>query len=111
MNIPLLLLIGALVHGLIGATIFFAPEEPHKLGIVAATTIKGLLVSLLIGFSLQTRNTLLLGVGFGALYGFAFALVVLLAKGGFKHVPYILPSSVVQGIITGLLASWLAMRG
>jgi len=39
------------------------------------------------------------------LYGLAFALVIFLAKGGFKSMdaPYVVPSGVILGVVTGLL--------
>lgn len=41
----------------------------------------------------------------GLLYGLAFALVIFLAKGGFKSmdVPYVVPSGAILGIVMGLL--------
>ena len=45
------------------------------------------------------------GAGFGMLYGFAFGLVIFLAKGAFKSkdAPYVVPMSIVTGLITGVL--------
>lgn len=101
MKILLVLAIGGLVHALIGATVYFSPDEPNKAGILAATTIKGLLVALLIGFTIAPDPGWLNGIGFGVLYGFAFGLVVFLAKGGFKSAPYVIIASAVQGAIAG----------
>lgn len=114
MNLLITLIIGAGVHALVGAGIFFAGEEPHKVPIFLATTLKGLLVALLIGFSLQLRVTpsWLAGVLFGFLYGLAFGLVGFLAKGAdFKSTPHILGGSIIQGVITGALIAFLAFRG
>ena len=108
MNLAYVLLIGAIVHAFIGATVYFSPDEPNKGGILAATTIKGLLVALLIGFSIAPNPGWLAGVGFGALYGFAFGVVVFLAKGGFKAAPYVIVGSVVQGAIAGALIAKFA---
>jgi len=105
MNIVATLLIGAVIHALIGASVYFSPDEPNKGGILAATTIKGMLVALLIGFSISAQPTWMSGLGFGALYGFAFGLVVFLAKGGFKSAPYVIVASVVQGALAGLAIS------
>lgn len=48
------------------------------------------------------------GVCWGALFGFLFAAVVFLAKGGFKSkdAPYVIPSGIVMGGISGILL-WL----
>ena len=111
MNLATTLIIGGCVHAFIGAGVFFAKEEPHKAKIFFATTIKGLLVALLIGFSLKTASGVWAGTGYGLLYGFAFGLVVFLAKGAsFKSTPHVLIGSVVQGVVTGALVAALAMK-
>jgi hypothetical protein len=84
MNILIALLIGALMGGLNGVGIFFEPREPYKIEILLAATLKGVLISLLTGFSLGPGSSWLRGAGFGMLYGFAFGLVIFLAKGAFK---------------------------
>jgi tetrahydromethanopterin S-methyltransferase subunit E len=78
-----------------------------------ATILKGLLVALLIGFSLQARITpgWLAGVLYGLLYGLAFGIIVFLAKGAdFKTTPHVLSGSVIQGVITGALIALLAFN-
>ena len=113
MNILTTLLIGACVHALVGAGVFFAKEEPYKVQIFMATILKGLLVALLIGFSLQARVSrgVWTGVGYGLLYGLAFGIVVFLAKGAdFKTTPHLLSGSVIQGVITGALIALLAFK-
>ena len=113
MNVLTTLMIGGCVHALVGAGIFFAKEEPYKVQIFGATILKGLLVALLIGFSLQARTTpsWLAGVLFGLLYGLVFGVVVFLAKGAdFKTTPHVLSGSVIQGVITGALIGLLAFN-
>jgi hypothetical protein len=113
MNVLTTLIIGGCVHALVGAGIFFAKEEPYKVQIFVATILKGLLVALLIGFSLQARVTSswLAGVMYGLLYGLAFGVVVFLAKGAdFKTTPHVLSGSVIQGVITGALIALLAFN-
>jgi hypothetical protein len=67
-------IIGACVHALVGAGVFFAKEEPHKAHIFVATMLKGLLVALLIGFSLKAGASpgIWTGAGHCLLYGLAF---------------------------------------
>ena len=99
------LLIGALIGAFDGVGIFFAPGERYRWEIFFAAVLKGTLVSLITALSLAPRRSWQRGVGFGALYGFAFALVVFLAKGAFKSMdaPYVVPAGVVMGAVTGLV--------
>ena len=110
MNISVVLLIGGLMGALNGVGIFFEPHEPYKVEILLAATLKGILISLLTGFSLGPGSSWLRGAGFGALYGLAFGLVIFLAKGAFKSkdAPYVVPMSIVTGLITGVLLANLA---
>ena len=110
MNISVVLLIGGLMGTLNGVGIFFEPREPYKVEILLAATLKGILISLLTGFSLGPGSSWLRGAGFGALYGFAFGLVIFLAKGAFKSkdAPYVVPMSIVAGLITGVLLAKFA---
>jgi hypothetical protein len=105
MNLWVVLIIGALVGMIIGASVFFAPGEPYKVQVFFASTIKESLVSLLTGFSLNANSSWWQGVGIGILYGLAFSLVVFLAEGGFKKskdAPYLLGGGVVAGAVIGL---------
>src|ERR1700751_2197058 len=88
-----------------GVGIFFEPREPYKIEILLAAILKGVLISLLTGFSLGLGSSWLRGAGFGMLYGFSFGLVICLTKGAFKSkdAPYVVPMSVVTGLITGVL--------
>ena len=105
MNFFIFAAIGAMLGALDGAGIFFAPEEPYKWQIFLAATLKGALVGLLTGFSLAPNSRWWVGMGTGALYGFAFALVVYLAKGGPQSgdAPYVIPSGIFFGALSGLL--------
>ena len=110
MNISVVILIGALMGFLNGVGIFFEPREPFKVEITLAATLKGILISLLTGFSMGPGSSWLRGAGFGMLYGFAFGSVIFLAKGAFKSkdAPYVVPMSIVAGLITGVLLANLA---
>lgn len=104
MNFFVVVGIGAVLGALDGVGIFFAPEEPYKWQIFLAATMKGALVGLLTGFCLAPDSRWWTGIGTGALYGFAFALVVYLAKGGPQSgdAPYVIPSGILFGGLTGL---------
>jgi hypothetical protein len=105
MNITIVVLIGAVMGALGGVGIFFEPREPYKIEILLAATLKGILVSLLTALSLGARSPWWHSAGYGMLYGLSFGLVIFLAKGAFKSkdAPYVVPSSVVGGLITGVL--------
>ena len=107
------LLIGAALGAIDGGGVFFAPGEPYPTEIFAAAILKGMLVALMIAFSLRERRSLISGAGFGLLYGIAFALVVFLAKGGMRSMdaPYVVPSGAVFGMIAGLLLVKLGFSG
>ena len=112
MNFVVIAVIGAVLGALEGGSIFFAPEEPYKLQIFLAATLKGVLTGLLTGFSLAPNNRWWTGMGVGALYGLAFGLVIYLAKGGSKSgdAPYVVPSSIIAGTLTGLLIIVCAVK-
>lgn len=113
MNTIVVLLIGAVVGGLSGASLFFVREEPYKVQTFLASTLRCILVSLLTGFSLSPVSAWWQGLGFGSLYGLATILVVILAEGGFKKgkdAPYQLIGGLVTGAVIGLLDVFLAYR-
>jgi hypothetical protein len=105
MNLVLVLVISAAV-GIVGvAGIFFVPEEPYKKQIFVASTLKNMLVGLMVALTLNAESAWWQGVVFGMVYGLLQGLVVFLAKGGpkSKDAPYVLPTSVVTGALTGWL--------
>jgi len=113
MNTIIILIIGAVVGGLSGASLFFVPEEPYKVQTFLASVIRCMLVSLLTGFSLSPIGLWWQGLGFGCLYGLATILVVILAEGGFKkrkEAQYLLIGGVVTGAVIGLLDVFLGFR-
>jgi hypothetical protein len=111
MNVATTLIIGAGCHAVIGAGVFFAPEEPHRAQVFIATTLKGLLVALLVAFTIQTSPRLMNGAVVGLLYGLLFGLVVFLAKGSsLRTTPHLLGGSVLQGALTGTLIAAFAFR-
>ena len=56
MNLFVAILIGAVLGAIDGAGIFFATEEPYKLQIFLAATLKGAMVGILTGFSLTAAS-------------------------------------------------------
>lgn len=112
MNFFVVVVIGTVLGVLDGAGIFFAPGEPYKWQIFSAATLKGGLVGILTGFSLAPTSSRWSGMGAGALYGLAFAAVVYLAKGGPQSgdAPYVIPSGIIFGALTGLLITIFAFK-
>lgn len=113
MNVVVVLLIGAVMGALGGVGIFFEPREPYKVEIFIASTLKGILISLLTALSLGRSAPWWHGAGYGTLYGFSFGLVIFLAKGAFKSkdAPYVVPSSIIVGLIIGVLLAKFAFFG
>ena len=105
MSYPIVVGVGALVGLLLGLTILFEPEEPYKIEIILASTLRNVLVALLSGMSLSAKSSALAGTGYGLVYGFAFGLVVYLAKGAFRSrsTPYVVPGAAFAGGLTGLI--------
>ena len=112
MNFLTIVVIGAVLGALDGVGIFFEPKEPYKWQILCAATLKGVLVALLTGFSLAATTRWWPAMAIGAFYGLAFSLVIHLAKGGPKSgdAPYVIPSGVIRGAITGLLVLMWAIK-
>src|SRR5438309_5298195 len=110
MNFLAVAVIGAVLGALDGVGIFFEPKEPCKWQILFAATLKGVLVALLTGFSLAATTRWWSAIATGALYGFAFSLVIYLAKGGPKSgdAPYVIPRGIVTGVMTGRFMLLLA---
>ena len=111
MNFLVVVVIGAVLGALDGVGIFFEPREPYKWQILFAATLKGVLVAVLTGFSLAATTRWWSAVVTGTLYGFAFSLVIYLAKGGPKSgdAPYVIPSGIITGGLIGLfIVMWAA---
>jgi hypothetical protein len=111
MNIRIACFIGAVAGVLDGVGIFYAPEEPYKAEIFFAAILKGVIVALMTGFALQKEKSSPRAIATGILYGFLFALVIFLAKGGIKSMdaPFVVPSGVVMGALTGFLVNRFAL--
>ena len=111
MNIRITCLIGAIIGALDGVGIFWAPEEPYKVEILFAAIIKGVLVALMIVFALRQQKNSWRAMATGVLYGFLFAVVIFLAKGGIKSMdaPFVVPSGIVMGALTGIMVNRFAL--
>ena len=109
MNLLPAILIGAGIHAVMASPIFWVKEEPYKVQVLLASTLRGALVALLVVFTINAECPWLCGTGYGALYGLLTGLVVWLASGGWasKSKPFILISSFVTGAITGAVLSVL----
>jgi hypothetical protein len=109
---PIVIAIGAVLGALGGAGIFFEAREPYKWQIFCAATLKGVLIALLTGFSMNATMRWWLAITIGAIYGLAFGVVIYLAKGGpaSNDAPYVIPSSIITGALAGLLILIWAIR-
>jgi hypothetical protein len=73
----------------------------------------GVLVALLTAFTVTAHTRWWYAIVIGALYGFALAFVIYLAKGGPKSgdAPYVFPSGIIRGGLTGLFIAMWALTG
>jgi len=110
MSYPIVIGVGALVGLLLGLGILFEPKEPYKIEIILASTLRSILVALLTGLSISQKSSALAGTGYGLLYGFAFGLVIFLAKGAFRagSAPYVIPGATFTGGLCGLIIAMYA---
>lgn len=105
MNKPLLgLVLGGALGVLDGLTALFYPEVASQIvGIVIGSTVKGLVVGVLVGWFARRVNSLVAGVLFGLAMGALFAyLVAAMPDPSGKHYYWeiMLPGSIV-GLIVG----------
>lgn len=112
MNLFKTIVIGSIIGAFDGVGIFWAPGELYKTEIFIAAILKGILVSLMVKQTLQLSSRWTHGILFGIMYGFLFATVVFLAKGGFKSMsaPFVIPAGIIMGAITGLLVWKFSVR-
>ena len=112
MKTKITILIGAIIGALDGVGIFYAPGEPYKTEIFMAAILKGVLVSLIVAFTLKDKSKWGYAALIGILFGFLFAVVIFLAKGGFKSMdaPFVVPSGIIMGALTGILVNRFALR-
>ena len=99
------LLVGALIGAINGTSIFFVKQEPNKIAVFFATTLRNAFVGMLTYYTLNAETKWWNALLSGTVYGIMLGLVVLLAKGGFKnkHHLIILPFSAFTGAAIGLV--------
>ena len=85
--------------------VLFVRSDAGKLPIVAAGTLRGLLVALLVASSAHAARGWLGAAGLGALYGGLVGTMIILSHGksARQHAKYILAPSVVSGALIGVL--------
>ncbi len=102
MNAKLKIVIAGAVVGFLGAVgIYYAPEEPYKHFIVAAGTLSGIVLALLITTVVDSNTAVLPALGAGSGFGLLQSAAVFLAKGGWESwdAPFVIPTAVVSGLI------------
>ena len=100
-NVPRIALAGAIV-GFLGAVgIYFDPEEPYKHFIVAAGTLSGVVLALLISAVIDASTPLLPTLLAGAGVGLLHSASIFLAKGGWISwdAPFVIPTGILSGLI------------
>lgn len=110
MNKPVFgLLLGGILGVFDGLTAWFTPAvRAQILGIVIGSTVKGLIVGVLIGFFAQKVKSFPLGMLFGAAVGMFFAYLIAAmgtATGEHYYFAIMLPGSIV-----GLIAGYATQR-
>ncbi len=102
MNARLGIVFAGAVVGFLGAVgIYFDPEEPYKHFIVAAGTLSGVVLALLISTVVDSTTAVLPALLAGAGLGLLLSATTYLAKGGWVSgdAPFIIPTTVVSGVI------------
>ena len=100
-----ILAIGATCGLISTAGIYFVPAEVGKPFILAAGTLRGAIVALLIALTAAITASWAVVMGWGALYGAALGLMIALSHGPVapKHILYIVPPSSAAGLVSGAL--------
>ncbi len=100
---------GAVV-GFVGAVgIVFDPGEPYPGFIVAAGTLGGAVLALLISVFVTRSKSVGAALMWGGVLGLLHSSVTFLAKGGWDSMdaPFLVPTGVVSGVILGPIVRWL----
>lgn len=99
------LTIGAACGLISTAGIYFVPAEIGKPFILAAGTLRGAIVVLLVALTAGITASWAIVMGWNALYGAALGLMIALSHGSAapKHILYIVPPSSAAGLVSGVL--------
>lgn len=99
------LAIGAACGLISTAGIYFVPAEIGKPYILAAGTLRGAIVALLVALTAGITASWATMLGWGALYGAALGLMIALSHGPAapKHILYIVPPNSAAGLVSGVL--------
>ena len=103
---------GALVGFLGAAGIYFDPEEPYKHFVVAAGTLGGVVIAMLIAAAVDAATPLLPTLLAGAGLGLLLSAMTYLAKGGWlsADAPYVVPPGIVSGLVLAPIIRALLRR-
>jgi hypothetical protein len=106
---PPVLVIGAVCGFVSTVGIYFVPSETGKPFILAAGTLRGAVVALLVALTAGTTGTWVGLMGWGALYGAVLGSIIGLSHGQSapRHVLYIAPPSAAAGLLSGVLTKLL----
>lgn len=99
------LALGALCGLISTVGIYFVPTESGKHFILAAGTLRGVMVALLVALTVGVTANWLNLMGWGAVYGAVLGLMIALSHGDKspKHMLYIMPPSSAAGLLAGVL--------
>jgi hypothetical protein len=109
-NLAIVVGIGAALGLLSALGIYFDGNVKSKPAIVAAGSLRGVLVALLTGWAVASHRGWIDAGALGGLFGALFGITICLSKGeaALSHAKYILPPSVLSGVLSGILIVWLA---
>ncbi len=101
----MLVLAGAAVGFLENLIIWFIPNQHNPGMTIAAGTIKGALVALLIAAFVDRTSSVRNAVIWGGVLGLAFSSVIFLSKGAWEtwDAPYVVPAGAGTGLLLGAL--------
>ncbi len=102
MNARLGIVLAGAAVGFLGAVgIYFDPQEPYKHFVVAAGTLSGVVLALLIWTVVDSTTAVMPALLAGAGLGLLLSATTFLAKGGWVSgdAPFIIPTTVVSGMI------------
>ena len=105
MNDAVVVAIGAALGLVSTLGIFFDRRTEGKGHIVAAGTIRGVVVALLVASAPAVYGQWLRAAVLGAVYGALVALMIVLSHGksARQHARYIVPPSIISGALIGVL--------